>query len=258
MSDIIQSESGVLFIAQGKKFVEEVKISAESVKLAMPSLLLALITDDVELLPKSKLFDIILPFGSGPFTWMKRIEALIRTPFERTLYLDSDTYVCGRLDDLFRLLDRFEIALSHTTVKHSSYLHDLSSPYLMEQVPETFPELCCGVILYRRCDKVRRLFESWSREFENQWQCVDKPAHDQPSFTKAAYESDVRLATLPPEYHCWFTSGGFLSGPVCILHGRSSDFNAAAARLNSSTAHEFTGTIAGSYSSTPPPELCAI
>lgn len=38
---------------------------------------------------------------------------MLHSPFEHTIFLDTDTFVCGDFSELFDLLDHFDIAMSH-------------------------------------------------------------------------------------------------------------------------------------------------
>ena len=223
---------GVLYIAQGARYLDELRIAASSLRRVMPDLPCAVMTNEPEAARAMGYFDLVLPLDDTPFSWAKRIRAFRQAPFDRTLFLDTDTYVCGDLSDMFRLLDRFEIAVAHAPIKHSPVLNDPVRPYVMPDVPETFPEISCGLLLFRRGEPMQRLLDAWLAEYERQLGGADRPFHDQPSFGKVLYDSDMRVAILPDEYHCWFTAGGYLSGPVCILHGHAPDLDQVARSLN--------------------------
>ena len=65
-----------------------------------------------------------------------KVDYLPETPFAETLYLDTDTRVLGDLGDLFRLLERFELALAQRA-------HVPASPapaVWRHAVPSSFPQ----------------------------------------------------------------------------------------------------------------------
>ncbi len=160
--------------------------------------------------------------------------------YRHTLFLDSDTYVCSDLDDLFALLEVFDLAAVHAPTRA---MHEVDG------VPDSFPELNSGVILFRRCAAVDALFSKWAGLFARNLDRLQRdeirwlrPAHeqvhvlgDQGAFREALCRSEVRIATLPPEYNCRFTTPGFVDGPVKILHGRGVDLSEVAARINAVT-----------------------
>jgi hypothetical protein len=181
--------------------------------------------------------DVVAFAGDG---YLSRIPILEASPYERTLFLDSDTYVCGDLAGLFALLDEFDIALAHAPIR---------AIYAIEGVPDSFPEFNAGVILYRGSDRVKAAFRDWADRFARFQEQRDRGeirwlrpegkrihTHDQGSLRAALYRSGLRIATLPPEYNCRFTQPGFVDGPVRILHGRGLDLAEVAAALSTSAA----------------------
>ena len=42
-----------------------------------------------------------------------KIAGLRKTPFERTVFIDTDTLICGDLRGTFALLDRFDLVVTH-------------------------------------------------------------------------------------------------------------------------------------------------
>ncbi len=39
------------------------------------------------------------------------------SPYEHTLFLDADTYICDNINELFDLLELFDLALAHDTFR---------------------------------------------------------------------------------------------------------------------------------------------
>lgn len=65
-------------------------------------------------------------------------------PDDRNLYLDVDTYVCGEVDELFELLDSFDIGATYGLRPQSEETN----------IPDSFPELNTGVLVYRDTNPV--------------------------------------------------------------------------------------------------------
>ena len=151
---------------------------------------------------------------------------------ERVLLLDTDTRVCGPIDDVFALLDRFELAAAHAPVR----LGRGQPASLTARAPKAFPELNTGVIAYRKTSAVAQLFERWWALHEEIFRSGDHPdIGDQATFRAALYESNVRFTVLPPEFNCRFTMPTYVHGPVRILHGRASDLGRIERAINGST-----------------------
>ena len=87
------------------------------------------------------------------------------TPYDHTLFLDTDTLVRKPLDEMFKLLDKFDIAVAPGPMTQKP----VDDADLLNEIPNTFPELNTGVILYRKTDKMKNFLEKWKNTFlENQ------------------------------------------------------------------------------------------
>lgn len=140
-----------------------------------------------------------------------RIQALGKSPFTKTLYLDSDCWLAEPVPELFDVLENFDVALAH-------------APWRMRypvDVPECFPEFNGGVFAFKRCYGVERLFKDWGELFLEHSGGTDPGAGtgyfpSQPSLREALYHSSVSIATLPPEYN--WRGNGYVQGAVKIVH----------------------------------------
>jgi hypothetical protein len=201
---------GILYITTGPSFVDEAKIAARSAKRAMPDVPITLFTDQ----PVSGApFDDVRPIRAttGALDFFRlRTEILCDSPYERTLHLDTDTFVVRDVRELFTLLDHFDIAIAHDT-------HRVVVP--LEDVPDSFPEFNAGVIAYRG-DALRQLGPRWLELYDAHAAGV---SYDQPWLRQALYESDLRIATLPPEFNFRVHLAGLYNLPVAILHSHASE-----------------------------------
>lgn len=154
-----------------------------------------------------------------------KILALHQPPYKRTLMLDVDTHVVYEISALFRILDKFDIALAHAPNRIMLQLDD---------VPDSYPEFNTGVIALKQSRGVKKLLKNWLREYDR-LSSRDPPSKDQPSFRRASYhESNLRIATLAPEYNLRFNMAGFINQPVRILHGwpQSGTYESVAQAVN--------------------------
>ena len=195
---------GILYIATGKKYVQAAIRSARTVRKNSPELGIHLFTD-------AQNFDDFKFEGSPiPFTTVgkiddphrrSKVDYISRTPFERTLYLDTDTALNADISNMFRVLERFDIAMAHA--QHRNTAGSLG-PWRME-LPQAFPQYNSGVILYRKTRTVIELLEDWSSNFEE-----SGLRHDQPILRELLWLSELRIATLPPEYNVRFLKYHYL------------------------------------------------
>ena len=226
MSDTLSNDKGVVYVATGKKFVDEALISVRSVKKLMPELPVALFTDLRELVdtPPDGVDSVFL-LPEVTKSCLDKMYPLVETPYEKTLFLDTDTYLCERVDELFDVLDRFDIAAAHPPFRVQ---------YQITDIPECFPEPNTGVILFKKNQAALEVLQRWPEEYKKQLASKIKPHHDQHSFRAALYHSDARFLVLPHEYNFRSIGPNFAGkgSLVKIIHGRHASFEKVAARLN--------------------------
>ena len=59
------------------------------------------------------LFEQVITIEDPQYSYVDKVNAMPLSPYNRTLFLDTDTYVYASLEHLFVLLDRFELAAAH-------------------------------------------------------------------------------------------------------------------------------------------------
>jgi Nucleotide-diphospho-sugar transferase len=178
---------GVLFVATGEGYRSLARRAAHSVARACPGLPIDLHTD--------------APVEPGVFSrvtviddpWFRsRIDAMVATRFERTLHLDADVLAVADLRDVFEVLDRFDIALAQDQARNSPAANALWRAPL----PPAFPQFNGGVIAYRSSPAVHGFLRLWAESLRQSGM-----RKDQPSLRELLWLSDLRIATLPPEYN---------------------------------------------------------
>jgi hypothetical protein len=211
------SDQGVVYIATGDKFVEEATLSARTVREQMPNVPIALMTD---LDTNIDVFDTTIEIEQPRHDFGDQVFHLGRTPYEKTIYLDTDIYLYESIEGLFTLLSNFDLAAAHNQRYYSSERVDIEG---IAAIPRSFPEYNSGVVAMKRNDRVQSFLNEWRDAYE---QVVEHgQVHNQAAFRLALYRSDVRLATIPPEYNCVFHRPGTVNRTVKVFHGRLSDIH---------------------------------
>ncbi|NSW52382.1 MAG: hypothetical protein HPY85_07750 [Anaerolineae bacterium] len=197
---------GILYIAAGEKYIKAAIESAISVRRHCPGLAIHLFADSQKYASTDFSRD---PY---PFTSVEQInnphrrskvDYLPRTPFDHTLYLDTDTRLNTDIRPMFVLLERFDIALNHA--------HRRNDPTRLGtwrlQLPGAFPQHNGGVILYRKTTEVIDFLEQWRDAFHSAGF-----QQDQMTLRELLWLSNLRMAVLPPEfnvryikYRTWWT-----------------------------------------------------
>lgn len=178
---------GVLYVATGAAHAEAARLSARSVRATNPGLAIALFSDVAAAWPE---FDSILPVSDGHRR--SKVDYLGASPFAETLYLDSDTRVRGDLSELFRLLERFDLAAA----RRDRVAVRRKMPRWREDVPASFPEYNSGVMLYRGTPAVLAFLEDWRQAYAELGLTAD-----QRTLRELLWISDLRLFTLPARYN---------------------------------------------------------
>jgi hypothetical protein len=217
-------DSGVVYIAMGDKYVREARLSAQSLK-KHNELPITLITDKNA---SGSEFDNIQQVDTANYSFGDIVENISDTPYERTLYLDTDTYICSNIQEIFSILTDFDIAICEDGTGWHMDEYDLSHP--VKDVPEGFPWYNGGVIAFSDNAEINECFTLWQSEFLKDTK--DGIIHNMPSLRHALYYSDVRIATLPHRYNCLFRDANHLLEQAKIFHGRIIEINGVGANKN--------------------------
>ena len=182
------TENGVIFIAAGEAYVRAANRAAQSIREHVSSIAIDLFTDDST--AAADIFDHIHPIDA-PHARSK-VDYLHRTRFQRTLYLDTDIRVVADISEMFDILDRFDIAIAHA---HARNRKETKAIWHF-QIPDAFPQMNGGVLLFRSTPTVLDLLRAWQRAYHSAG--YEK---DQVTLRELLWLSDLRLHILPPEYN---------------------------------------------------------
>ena len=185
--------SGILYIASGKKFIQAAIRSAKSVRRLsdIPIQLFANL-DAFQFEPaEAKLFTSMENIPDPHIR--SKVDYLGKSQFDRTLYLDTDTYVINGIDEIFAVLDRFDLGAVHAVER---YRKNANQTWKIN-VPPSFPQYNSGVIVFNKNDNVLGFLDDWRKSFHE----APFPTMDQITFREELWHSNIQLATLPPEYN---------------------------------------------------------
>jgi hypothetical protein len=217
---------GIIYSAAGERYLKEAIQSAISSYRfnKIPHLIFC------DVVPESKPDGVsYVKFERGGNPYADKICNMIASPFDATIFLDSDTYVCDSIEELFDLMPRFDIAAAHAP--GYTKCNDPMAP--------AFYDFNTGVVVFNRTEATLTLLRRWLETYEK-WM-TDPPFKgagspngfaDQPAFRRCVLESEVAVYTLPPEYNYRTVFPGRLVGSAKILHGRAADYEALVRILN--------------------------
>ena len=199
----------VYYCAFGARYADVARVSAASLRRHNPEVVITVLTDQQL---ESGPFDHVVRSGDDlsdiVAIKLARISLLETVDAERALFLDCDTFVAADLSPVFDLPDRFDIAVAYDTWRNCSV-----TPY------GTY--MNAGVILFRCCEPVRRLWGEWKQRFRADPTLTVRPdlIRDQPTFESALHDCQPRLFVLPPEYNVRICEPVHIAGSARILHG---------------------------------------
>ena len=191
----MSSDRGVLYVATNHdRYLEEAFLSADSIKQRYPGLPVALFTDLPEhALCRTGRFDAVMPIvgvqGIGS-RWaggqLNRLRCLTRTPFVRTLHLDTDTRVLTEeLPALFALLDAHDAGLVETVPDASYSRRHFGRPMFS-----------AGFVLYRKTDLVWAWLQAWEELSERNFRWAGETPLPYVTILNHIPDSEVRRRLL--------------------------------------------------------------
>lgn len=231
--------NGFLYVVSGaERFFREARDSVTSLRRHMPGARTTLVCDALPTtLPQlASAFDEVVTQPLEPrafrsthphvpgLTYKVR-NMYSHSPYERTCFLDSDTYFLADFGPLFDVLDYFDIAMALAPANITPIRAD------GRELPGCAP-YNSGVILFRKSELTERFFDRW---YDWQEKALDDPdftGADQETLMRALFDVPCRVGTLQNTWNARTPSHERFSGPVRLIHGRHGDVEAIARNIN--------------------------
>jgi hypothetical protein len=212
---------GFCYVASTPGYLEEAMHSLASLRIHMTYIPVAVVTTRELFRSEALVTDWIeLPEGrSGPI--VKTAAHL--APYDRVIFLDTDTYVSGDLSGLFNILDAFDLVVAPDVTRGYEYERN---------IPNAFCEYNTGVIAFRNSPKVQAIFRYWEEKYDL-LQAQYGVKTDQAAFRTALWMIPiVRHAAMSSEYNFIACVPNSVNGSVKLLHDRSDNLPGLALNLN--------------------------
>lgn len=202
--------NGILYVAAGKQFVNEAVCSIRSVRRVDKAIPITLRTSTPELLPELPNVTVEqIPPDNG--LWVKPLH-ISNLPYERTLFLDTDTLVVHK-DALlpFKILGDYSLALTHAPNRGYAYLRG---------VPNCVPTFNSGVLfINREHPETADIMQSWKRIYAPRKH--KKRLSDQAILSGILWRKRATIFVLPPEWNWRGKMGGSIPKSMLrIVHHR--------------------------------------
>jgi len=180
---------GVIYVASGPRYAKAAMRSAQSLRKLEPNCKIDLFTEQQDK-SYASVFDIVHNIAHPH--QRSKVDFLGQSRFDRTIYLDNDVRIIQDFNSLFWVLDRFDIAMTHDP----SRMRQATQQAWDLTLPHSFPQYNSGVIAFRRNDAVTKFLNQWRDSYH-----TAGFRRDQITLRELLWLSDLRIATLPPEYN---------------------------------------------------------
>lgn len=155
---------GIIYIVVGeRRFLDECIFSVTSLKKFCPDIPVTIFTDKTDV--DSTYFDNIRVINNDINPFKNKVKYMYQSPYDNTLFLDSDTQIRQPIYELFELLDANDLALAHAIQLDRSRFPTRLIGYAD---PDPYNTYNTGVILYKKSDKLERFFSKWLDEVMTQ------------------------------------------------------------------------------------------
>ena len=211
------SRQGIIYIATGDRHRQE---AVRNMQASLPFLdgrEGVLVTDNPGAVP-GNIFSSVLPHPCPQFSYRDKILPLIDLPFEITLFLDSDARLIDNVCNLFSSFGNADLSAIYAPVRHPPGWSDSS-------VPNFFPELNTGVLMFRSSEMQKSLVSEWLQLYDQLFVQFSQ-SWDQASFRSVVWNfqqrHNLRLQIMPQEANLrltkpWVAGRGL---KVSVIHGR--------------------------------------
>lgn len=166
------TRKGYITIAFGsEKYLEVARNLARSIKLNAPGLPLAIVTDlfDADLSD----FDVVIPTDpSGGRTLFHKLALDLYTPFDETIFLDSDCFVTRNMDSVWEAFTKHEFGVvGEQRVSGEWFGTDIAAIRDACAIAGSMPKFNSGFIYWESGDLSDRVFAE-AREMWSQYESI--------------------------------------------------------------------------------------
>jgi Nucleotide-diphospho-sugar transferase len=176
---------GFVYATTGDLYTSLARRSARNLRALMPHAQIDLFTDQPITDP---VFDRIAPLNR---IWFRpKMEALLRSRFDRTVLLDADTIAVMKVADLFAAVDHCDLAACMSTGRPMAMYRG------QPEIPRSFPYLNSGMMVVRRNRRTTAMIREWEHMVR-----VHMLPKDQPALRWLLFHRRIAVQVLPMEYN---------------------------------------------------------
>jgi FkbM family methyltransferase len=182
---VVPGSQGFVFATTGKNYTTLARRAARTLRAVMPRCNIDLYTDRAL---DDDVFDQIHRLDHG---WFRpKMQAIRESRFERTIVMDADLVVLTDISEVFRVLDRCDIAGVEGTNRAAHM-----TPSSLD-VPRCVPVINSGFLAVRASQRLYAFAQAWEDNVRSK-----DAALDQPALREMLYYGDLKFLPLGGEYN---------------------------------------------------------
>ena len=222
-------EKGYLYIASGEKYIKEAKRSVQSLRRVDDNAHATIVTDDQSTyFGEGRCFDKrIIVSEDNLYIPKKGFDLKVKSmyqqsPYDKTIFIDSDTYFIKNCSYLFDLLKYHDVCISRAN-NDDEYIRYKGSEI------KGYGQYNTGVIVFRKNERNKKLFSDWV----SRWRMRRTVhSHDQMAFMEALLSNNVKTYILKNNWNARTVHKTRFIGQVKIIHGRHKNIDKVVHNIN--------------------------
>ncbi len=204
------TDRGVVYCATSQTvYLEAALISSIALRQLNPEIPITIFCDPaLELVPFSTLRNSLQPYGvdiielsmEGDTFLSRSVKTHLNelSPYQETLYIDSDMLPLKSLSQVWDYLDHGDIAMvldRLPSLAMCDHVAQVEIDYTLKLLPGDTHQFNSGLMVWRNNDATQALFKRWQEE----WSVFQK--HDQLALVRAIATEKVAVAQMPVNYN---------------------------------------------------------
>ncbi len=181
------NKKGVIYTAGGmQRYVDEAIYSAKSLKKHNPNVGTTLFTTTKDV--KSKSFDNIIYQDPIKHPQKYKVENMMNSPYDFTVFLDSDTEIKDNIEELFDFLLVYDMGVTNRVMCR------WFPPPKPTEFIDYIDHKCYngGFLLFKKNDKVKTFIDAWAEKMKLKDDTITgMPIGDQPPLNELFFEEDL-------------------------------------------------------------------
>lgn len=228
-------QNGFLYIITGaQKYFDEALLSVRSIKAQHSDAHITVISDvqaisshnpELPALVDNWMYRPVSDYDNWSTALVYKVKYLTSTPYENTVFLDTDTYIAGQVDTLFRFLDTYDMAIAEAHTERTP-IYDVDGQFY-----KGYYAYNTGVIAYKRNQRMNELLDRWYAIYASDPIGYES---DQPALMVALFEHPVLICKLRNNWNAHIPYYFGVSNEVIIFHGRPDNWQRIVDEINSS------------------------